>query len=202
VHPAAFPVKDGFTNQPSPRESPQDATEEYPQPRRAVQVVCLPKSHLTTSYRWFLARWAKRPSRRVVADALRTSWENVFRSVKMAVSWGLAHRGWEGIASIGVDEIQWQKGHRCLTLVYQIDPQAKRLARDGYEAVLKHSRWCLLKRPEKLTDKQTVKIKEILQYKLILNWFKAKGTISAAVVEGLNNKVNEKSVWLPHPESH
>ena len=280
------------------------------------------KNRLTMSYQWFLARWAKRLSWREVASAFRTTWENVFRSVKMAVFWGLAHRNWEGIASIGVDEIQWRKGHRYLTLVYQIDQQAKRLlwigkerttktllqffrklgkarsarlrficsdmwkpylkviakkagqaihvldrfhimskmnkaidevraaeakrlARDGYEPVLKHSRWCLLKRPENLTDKQTVKIKEILQYNLqsvraylhredfqrfweygspgwavrfleewctrvmrskiapmkkvartlrkhqplILNWFKAKGTISAAVVEGLNNKV-------------
>ena len=280
------------------------------------------KNQLTTSYQWFLARWAKRLSWRGVADAFRTSWENVFRSVKMAVSWGLAHRDWEGIESIGVDEIQWQKGHRYLTLVYQIDQgakrllwigkerttktllsffrklgkgrserlrficsdmwkpylkviakkagqavhvldrfhimskmnkaidevraaEARRLARDGYEPLLKHSRWCLLKRPENLTDKQTVKISELLQYnlqsvraylhredfqrfweyqspgwavrflqewctrvmrskiepmkkvartlrkhqQLILNWFKAKGTISAAVVEGLNNKV-------------
>ena len=32
--------------------------------------------------------------------------------------------------------------------------EAKRLKRDGYEPVLKRSRWCLLKRPENLTDKQ------------------------------------------------
>lgn len=30
------------------------------------------------------------------------------------------------------------------------------LKEDGYEPVLKNSRWCLLKRPENLTDKQTV----------------------------------------------
>ena len=44
--------------------------------------------------------------------------------------------------------------------------ESKRLKRDGYEPVLKHSRWCLLKRPENLTEKQTVKLKEILQYNL------------------------------------
>ena len=30
--------------------------------------------------------------------------------------------------------------------------EAKRLERDGYEPVLKHSRWCLLKRKENLPE--------------------------------------------------
>ena len=33
---------------------------------------------------------------------------------------------------------------------------------DGYEPVLKHSRWCLLKREENLTEKQAVKLSELL----------------------------------------
>ena len=37
---------------------------------------------------------------------------------------------------------------------------------DGYEQVLKHSRWCLLKRRSNLTDRQTVKLQELLQYNL------------------------------------
>ncbi len=44
--------------------------------------------------------------------------------------------------------------------------EAKRLDRDGYEPVLKHSRWCLLKREENLTEKQAVKLSELLQYNL------------------------------------
>jgi transposase len=44
--------------------------------------------------------------------------------------------------------------------------EAKKLVKDGYEPVLKKSRWCLLKRPENLTDKQTVKLKELLKYNL------------------------------------
>ena len=44
--------------------------------------------------------------------------------------------------------------------------EAKRLAREGYEPVLKHSRWCLLKRKENLTEKQAVKLSELLQYNL------------------------------------
>ena len=123
--------------------------------------------------------------------------------------------------------------------------EARQMKADGYEEVLKHSRWCLLKRPENMTDKQTVKWAELLTYnlrsvrayllkedfqrfweyvspgwaakfldqwctrtmrsrlepmkkvartlrnhrELILNWFRAKGAISAGIVEGLNNKV-------------
>ncbi|MFQ5473563.1 MAG: ISL3 family transposase [Dehalococcoidia bacterium] len=201
------------------------------------------KHGLTTTYRWFLANWAKRLSWKEVAEAFGTTWQNVFRSVKHAVSWGLEHRDLEGIESIGVDEVQWQRGHKYLTLVYQIDAGRKRLlwigqhrtaktflqffrmlgkersgrlkficsdmwqpylkviakkaaqaihvldrfhimqkmnkaidkvrageARqmkaDGYEEILKHSRWCLLKRPENMTDKQTVKLAELLKYNL------------------------------------
>jgi transposase len=204
---------------------------------------CDGKNQLTTTYRWFLAGWAKRLSWKGVADAFGTTWQNVFRSVKHAVSWGLADRDLEGVESIGVDEVQWQKGHKYLTLVYQIDSGSKRLlwigkdrttktflrffrmlgkerssrlkfvcsdmwkpylkviakkaaqaihvldrfhivqkmnkaidevrageARqmkaDGYEPILKHSRWCLLKRPENRTEKQTVKLSELLKYNL------------------------------------
>jgi transposase len=44
--------------------------------------------------------------------------------------------------------------------------EARRLEQDGYEPVLKQSRWCFLKRPENLTDKQTVKLSELLKYNL------------------------------------
>jgi transposase len=280
------------------------------------------KCQLTTTYRWFLAGWAKRLSWREVAVAFHTTWEAVYRSVDYAVTWGLGRRTMTGIEALGVDEVQWQRGHRYLTLVYQIDAgarrllwvgldrtedslrgffrtltdeakgsirylcsdmwkpylnvlaqeasqaihvldrfhimqamnkaidevraeEARRLKRDGYEPVLKHARWCLLKRPENLTRKQTVKLAELVKYnlrsvrsyllredfqrfwtyqypgwarrflrewctrtmrsridpmkkvarmlrgheELILNWFKARGTISAGVAEGLNNKV-------------
>jgi transposase len=279
------------------------------------------KSHLTTSYRWFLARWAKRMSWEEVASIFKTSWRNVFESVKHAVFWGVGHQELGSIEAIGVDEIQWQGGHRYLTLVYQIEEgmkrllwvaqertedslrrffqilddetrlsirfvcsdmwqpylnviaeqlkhavhvldrfhimkkmneaidevrrgEVRRLEEDGYEPVLKHSRWCLLKRPENRTEKETVKLSELLQYNLqsvrshllredfqrfweyvspgwavkfldqwctrtmrskiepmkkivgtlrehrdlILNWFRAKGMVSAGSVEGLNNK--------------
>lgn len=280
------------------------------------------KETLTKTYQWFLARWARRLSWKEVAEVFNTNWDHVFRSVRYAVHWGLANRDESGVESIGVDEVQWKKGHRYLTLVYQIDDGMKRLlwvgrnrtehtlstffdlygktilptltfvcsdmwkpylnviaARagdavhildrfhimkkmneaidqvrreetrrmetDGYEPILKHSRWALLKNPVNRTHKQTVKLRELLRYNLrsvrahlmredfqrfweyrsagwaekfldewctramrsklepmkkvarslrkhrteILNWFQANGTISAGIVEGLNNKV-------------
>ncbi len=42
--------------------------------------------------------------------------------------------------------------------------EVKRLQADGYEPILKHSRWCLLKRRENLTSKETVKLSELLEY--------------------------------------
>ena len=44
--------------------------------------------------------------------------------------------------------------------------EARPMKADGYEEVLKHSRWCLLKRRENLTDQQTVKRSERLKYNL------------------------------------
>jgi transposase len=295
-------------------------------PRCGVTVERVPwaegKSHLTTAYQWFLATWAKRLAWREVAEAFRTTWENVYRSVRRAVQWGLDHRDLSDIEAIGIDEVQWRKGHKYLTLVYQIDgnarrllwvgrdrtaktllrffrmlgrersraikfvcsdmwkpylkviakkagqaihvldryhimatmnkaidevraEEARRLKQQGQQPVLKHARWCLLKRPENLTEKQAVKLSELLKLNLrsvrayllredfqrfweyrspywagrflrqwctrtmrskiepmkkvarslrsheglILNWFRAKGTMSSGVVEGLNNKV-------------
>jgi transposase len=44
--------------------------------------------------------------------------------------------------------------------------ESRRLKRDGYEPVLKRSRWCLPRRPGNLTGKQTVKLAELLRYNL------------------------------------
>ena len=279
------------------------------------------KHQLTTSYSWFLAIWAKRMSWKDVAVAFRTSWENVFRSVQMAVAWGRTHVDLTGVAALGIDEIHWKHGQNYLTLVYQIDEHRKRLlwigkarteatlrgffdwfgvARTsvlqfvcsdmwknyltvireragqavhvldrfhimshmsqaidavraaevkalkakGLEPILKWARWLLLKRPENLTESQEIRLADLLRYNLravrayllkedfqqfweyvsaawagrfldrwctrvlrsriepmqkvarmlrghralILNWFKAKGTLSCGAVEGLNNK--------------
>ena len=191
----------------------------------------------------YLAHWAKKLSWKEVATSFRTSWEKVFKSVDYVVTWGLSQRNLDGITAVGVDEVQWHKGHKYLTLVYQINPQCTRLlwigkertektfegffdflgqekskqiqficsdmwkpylkviknkaghalhildrfhivARlnkaldevranehrqmksDGYEPILTKARWLLLKRPENLTLKQEVKLKDLLSYNL------------------------------------
>jgi transposase len=86
------------------------------------------KHHLTTTYAWFLATWAKRLSWREVAVVFHSTWDTVYRAVTMAVEWGRAHQNLEGITAIGFDEIQWQPGHRSfLTLVYEITAGRRRL---------------------------------------------------------------------------
>ena len=44
--------------------------------------------------------------------------------------------------------------------------EARALARNGQEPVLKKSRWCLLKRSENLTTPQKGRLKELLRYNL------------------------------------
>jgi transposase len=95
------------------------------------------KQQVTTTYAWFLAGWAKRLSWREVATVFHSSWDTVFRAVTMAVTWGRAHMNLAGITAIGIDEIQWQHGHRYLTLVYQIDTGTKRLLWIGAERRVK-----------------------------------------------------------------
>ena len=91
------------------------------------------KSPITTSYAWFLASWAKRLSWKEVAESFRTSWDSVYRAVRLAVQWGLAHRDLDGIEAIGGDEVLWHRGHKFLTVVYQIDGHCRRLLWVGRE---------------------------------------------------------------------
>ena len=42
----------------------------------------------------------------------------------------------------------------------------RRMAQAGYQPVLKKSRWCLLKRPENLTDKQKIRLRDLLRFNL------------------------------------
>jgi transposase len=91
------------------------------------------KQQLTTTYAWFLARWAKRMSWKEVAEAFQTTWDKVFSSVSMAVAWGLEHRDLSEVTAIGIDEVKWHRGHKYLTVVYQIDNHCKRLLWVGRE---------------------------------------------------------------------
>ena len=55
----------------------------------------------------------------------------------MAVEWGRAQQDLGRIEAIGIDEIQWQRGHRYLTLVYQIDEGCRRLLWVGQDRKVK-----------------------------------------------------------------
>jgi transposase len=200
------------------------------------------KQQTTIAYMLFLAHWARLLSWRETAVAFHTTWDKVCQAVEYVVAWGLAHRELGPIRAIGVDEIQYAKGHKYLTLVYQIEQgcirllwigkdrtverfaaffdrigklsegiqfvcsdmwkpylrvirercpnavnildrfhivakmndaldevraeEARRLVQDGYQPVLKHTRWCLLKRTANLTAKQLVRLRDLLRYNL------------------------------------
>jgi transposase len=91
------------------------------------------KHQLTKVYMQFLAHWARKLSWKETATSFRTSWEQVCHAVEYMVSWGLEHRTLAPIRAIGVDEIQYAKGHKYLTLVYQIDAGLTRLLWVGKE---------------------------------------------------------------------
>jgi len=94
------------------------------------------KRTLTRAYMLFLARWARKLSWKETAEAFRTSWEKVFDAVEYVVTFGLEHRVLGQIDAIGVDEIQYAKGHKYLTLVYQIDLGLTRLLWVGRERTI------------------------------------------------------------------
>jgi transposase len=98
------------------------------------------KRTLTKAYMLFLARWARRMSWRETAEAFRTSWDKVFDAVEHVVAFGLEHRVLGQIDAIGVGEIQYAKGHKYLTLVYQIDLDVTRLLWVGRERTIESFR--------------------------------------------------------------
>ena len=201
------------------------------------------KSSMTAAYMIFLATWARRLSWTETARVFSSTWEKVFRAVQWVVEYGLEHRDLSGIVAIGVDEIQYRKGHKYLTLVYQIDAGCRRLLwaaetrtvkafkgfftwlgkarsgalrvvcsdmwkpylkvikrdagqalnvldkfhivahlnkavdetrrldaaelrRQGDRVTLKHSRWCLLKRPGNLSRKEWGRLRRLLRLNL------------------------------------
>jgi transposase len=85
------------------------------------------KEHTCNAYQLFLATWAKRLSWSETARVFHTSWRVVYRSVAWVVAYGLEHRNLDGVSAIGVDEIAVWKGHKYLTVVYQIDKGIRRL---------------------------------------------------------------------------
>jgi hypothetical protein len=86
------------------------------------------KHQLCDAYMLYLADWARKMSWKEVSQRFRTSWEKVFNSVEYVVNWGLEHRDMNGITAIGVDEVQWHKGHKYLTLEYSGLPTEGRIS--------------------------------------------------------------------------
>ena len=110
-------------------------------PQCGVRVEQIPwangKSHTTKAFELFLAQWARKLSWKETARSFGTCWDTVYRSVKVVVAYGLKHRNLEGIEAIGVDEIQYGKGHKYLTVVYQLDAGMRRLLYVGKERTTK-----------------------------------------------------------------
>ncbi len=91
------------------------------------------KSPLTLVFMTFLATWAKRMSWTDVARCFGIGWDAVYSAVAWAVDYGKRHRRLDDIHAIGVDEIARAKGHRYVTMVYQIDAHCRRLLWIGHE---------------------------------------------------------------------
>lgn len=85
------------------------------------------KSPITKQFAVFLAYWTRKLTWKDAAQSFNITWDLVATSVSWVVQWGLAHRDLENITAIGVDEIQYRKGQKYLTLVYQIDHHYRRL---------------------------------------------------------------------------
>ena len=106
-------------------------------PVHGVKVERMPwasgKEQMTTSYKVYLARWARRLSWKETADIFKTSWESVYRAVQYVVEYGLTNRVLDGVTEIGVDEIQVFTGHKYLTMVYQLNTGFRRLLWCGME---------------------------------------------------------------------
>ena len=85
------------------------------------------KNHLTHVYMKYLAGWAKEMAWKIVAERFQTSWQTVHKAVRKIVEYGLEHRQIDDVTALGVDEVQYQQGHKYMTLVYQIDKGCRRL---------------------------------------------------------------------------
>lgn len=100
-------------------------------PTCGVRVEAVPwasgKRRLTRSFCLFLAQWARRLSWQETAQVFQTSWNRVYDAVREVVEFGLEHRDTSDVEAIGVDEVQYRKGHHYLTPVYQIDATRRRL---------------------------------------------------------------------------
>ncbi len=210
-----------------------------------VRVEALPwaigKNTLTRAYMLFLPIGRENSPGERPPDPSTPAGIRYARLLSMWCSGGLANRQLGPYGQIGVDEIQYGRGHQYLTLVYQIEStctrllwvgkerttesfqgffrvigaelaskiefvcsdmwppylqlikqhcsqalnildrfhivakmnkaldevrasEARQLVREGYEPVLKKTRWCLLKRTHNLTGLQRIRLRDLLRY--------------------------------------
>lgn len=86
------------------------------------------KQQMTTSFMWFLSRWANRMSWEDVRRTFKISWHTVYKAVQHAVDYGLAHRKLDDVKVLGVDEIMCMRKLRTyFTVVYALDQGKRRL---------------------------------------------------------------------------
>jgi len=132
-------------------------------PAHGVLVESMPwgygKEQMSISYQVYLARWARRLSWKETADIFKTSWDSIFRAVQFVVEYGLANRNLDGVTEIGVDEIAVFKGHKYMTLVYQLNAGARRLLWCGPERRVK----TLLRFFREFGKERSTKLKVCLQ---------------------------------------
>ena len=99
--------------------------------RCGVKVEAVPwgwgKSPVTKMLAQQLSDWARLLAWQEVVERVDVTWRQVYESVKRTVDWGLAHRDLDGVEAIGIDEIQFGKGHQYLTVVYQLCGATRRL---------------------------------------------------------------------------
>jgi len=85
------------------------------------------KSPVSRSLALYLADWAKALSWQETARRFGVNWHQVYTAVRYVVGLGLEARDLSGVRAIGIDEIQFGKGHQYLTVVYQLCGDARRL---------------------------------------------------------------------------
>ena len=112
------------------------------------------KSTLTNAMKFFIAHWAKKLSWKETGEAFKVGWHHVAEGVKHVVAYGLKHRDLKGIKTLGIDEIQYQQGHKYLTMVYQTDTEKRRLLWIGKDrqakTLIRFFRWFGKEATEKL----------------------------------------------------
>jgi transposase len=78
------------------------------------------KSRMTKGLVWTLSGMGKLLPWQTVAEMFKVNWGTVRAAVKQAVEYGLAHRKIGRVIYIGVDEVSSRKGHKYVTVVYDL----------------------------------------------------------------------------------